>query len=321
MLEVGDLRLDPATRRAWRGGRRSRSRRRSSRCSRRSCAGPGRCCRALQLLEHAWDYAYENRSNVVDVYVRYLREKIDRPVRRDSLETVRGAGYRLRGTARAEPAPAPLRLTLAFAVAMAVVLAGVGLLRLRAPRLATSTRAIDQDLRTRARTSSALVGSGGSLDSTRGRARAGGERSPRCSRPTAACSTRRPSARAAARRRRSCGRARRAADVRRAAAVPGSTSRCACSRRRSTGAAPVVVVGATAGDRAEALDSLRDAALVGGPLALAARLARGLPARGARRCGRSRRCAAAPRRSRRRRSTSACRSRRPTTRSRASARR
>jgi two-component system OmpR family response regulator len=50
----------------------------------------------LHLLEHAWDFAYENRSNVVDVYVRYLREKIDRPFGADSIETVRGIGYRLR---------------------------------------------------------------------------------------------------------------------------------------------------------------------------------------------------------------------------------
>jgi two-component system, OmpR family, response regulator len=50
----------------------------------------------LHLLEHAWDFAYENRSNVVDVYVRYLREKIDRPFGTDTLETVRGVGYRLR---------------------------------------------------------------------------------------------------------------------------------------------------------------------------------------------------------------------------------
>ena len=50
----------------------------------------------LQLLEHAWDYEYENRSNVVDVYVRYLREKIDRPFGTDTIETVRGVGYRLR---------------------------------------------------------------------------------------------------------------------------------------------------------------------------------------------------------------------------------
>jgi len=52
-----------------------------------------------QLLEHAWDYEYENRSNVVDVYVRYLREKVDRPFGAESIETVRGAGYRLRTNA------------------------------------------------------------------------------------------------------------------------------------------------------------------------------------------------------------------------------
>ena len=47
------------------------------------------------LLDHAWDFAYDGGSNVVDVYVRYLREKIDRPFGRTSLRTVRGAGYRL----------------------------------------------------------------------------------------------------------------------------------------------------------------------------------------------------------------------------------
>jgi two-component system OmpR family response regulator len=50
----------------------------------------------LQLIEGAWDMAFESRSNVVDVYVRYLREKIDRPFGRSSIETVRGIGYRLR---------------------------------------------------------------------------------------------------------------------------------------------------------------------------------------------------------------------------------
>ena len=61
------------------GTARSSSRPRSSRCSRPSCAGPGEVLSQLALLEHAWDYDYENRSNVVEVYVRYLREKIDRP--------------------------------------------------------------------------------------------------------------------------------------------------------------------------------------------------------------------------------------------------
>ena len=49
-----------------------------------------------RILEHVWDFAYEGGSNVVDVYVRYLREKVDRPFGRADLETVRGVGYRLR---------------------------------------------------------------------------------------------------------------------------------------------------------------------------------------------------------------------------------
>ena len=62
-------------------------------------APPGQVLSRYQLLEHAWDIAYENKSNVVDVYVRYLREKVDRPFGVESLETVRGAGYRLRAEA------------------------------------------------------------------------------------------------------------------------------------------------------------------------------------------------------------------------------
>jgi two-component system OmpR family response regulator len=49
-----------------------------------------------ELLEHVWDFAYDGTSNVIDVYVRYLRGKVDRPFGRDSIETVRGVGYRLR---------------------------------------------------------------------------------------------------------------------------------------------------------------------------------------------------------------------------------
>ena len=57
---------------------------------------PGEVLSRSQLLDAAWEFDYENRSNVVEVYVRYLREKVDRPFGVDSLETVRGAGYRLR---------------------------------------------------------------------------------------------------------------------------------------------------------------------------------------------------------------------------------
>jgi two-component system, OmpR family, response regulator len=60
---------------------------------------PGLALSRLQLLEHVWDGAYENRSNVVDVYVRYLREKIDEPFGTNSIETVRGVGYRWRQSA------------------------------------------------------------------------------------------------------------------------------------------------------------------------------------------------------------------------------
>ena len=49
-----------------------------------------------RIIEHVWDFAYEGGSNVVDVYVRYLREKVDRPFDRADIETVRGVGYRLR---------------------------------------------------------------------------------------------------------------------------------------------------------------------------------------------------------------------------------
>ena len=60
---------------------------------------PGIVLSRDRLIEHAWDVAYQGESNVVDVYVRYLREKIDRPFGLRSLETVRGLGYRLRNDA------------------------------------------------------------------------------------------------------------------------------------------------------------------------------------------------------------------------------
>jgi two-component system OmpR family response regulator len=62
---------------------------------------PGEVLSRFELLEHVWDESYENRSNVIEVYVGYLREKVDRPFARQSLETVRGAGYRLRDTENA----------------------------------------------------------------------------------------------------------------------------------------------------------------------------------------------------------------------------
>jgi two-component system, OmpR family, response regulator len=96
VLQVGDLRLDPATRQAWRGKDEIKLSSKEFALMEAFMRRPGEVLSQFQLLDFAWDYDYENRSNVVEVYVRYLREKFDRPYGRESLETVRGAGYRLR---------------------------------------------------------------------------------------------------------------------------------------------------------------------------------------------------------------------------------
>jgi two-component system OmpR family response regulator len=96
VLAVGDLRLDPATRQVWRGDAEISLSSKEFAILETFMRRPGEVLSRYQLLEHAWDYEYENRSNVVDVYVRYLREKVDRPFHVTSIETVRGAGYRLR---------------------------------------------------------------------------------------------------------------------------------------------------------------------------------------------------------------------------------
>jgi len=97
VLEAAGLRLDPAAHRVWRGDAEIELSPKEFALLETFMRRPGQVLSRYQLLEHAWDIAYENKSNVVDVYVRYLREKIDRPFGVESLETVRGTGYRLRG--------------------------------------------------------------------------------------------------------------------------------------------------------------------------------------------------------------------------------
>ena len=96
VLTVGDLRLDPATREVARGPTPIPLSAKEFALLETFMRRPGEVLSRLHLLEHAWDFAYENRSNVIDVYIRRLRRKIDEPFARESLETVRGAGYRLR---------------------------------------------------------------------------------------------------------------------------------------------------------------------------------------------------------------------------------
>jgi two-component system OmpR family response regulator len=96
VLEVGDLSLDVATREVRRGDAQIALSTKELQLLEVFMRHPEQVLSRYALLEGAWDMSYENRSNVVDVYVAYLRDKIDRPFGRASIETVRGAGYRLR---------------------------------------------------------------------------------------------------------------------------------------------------------------------------------------------------------------------------------
>lgn len=95
-LQVADLRLDPASRRAWRGDVELDLSTKEYALLRLFLGHPGQVLTRTQILEHVWDYAYDGGSNIVDQYVLYLRRKIDRPFHVQQLDTVRGAGYRLR---------------------------------------------------------------------------------------------------------------------------------------------------------------------------------------------------------------------------------
>jgi two-component system, OmpR family, response regulator len=95
VLAVGDLRLDSARHQVWRGEVPIDLSRKEYAVLEALMRRPGDVLSRFDLLEQAWGYEYENRSNVVEVYIRYVREKIDRPFGRNSLQTVRGVGYRI----------------------------------------------------------------------------------------------------------------------------------------------------------------------------------------------------------------------------------
>jgi len=96
VLAAGELRMDPATREVWRGETEIQLSPTEFAMLETFLRRAGEVLTRDQLLEHVWDYDYENRSNIVESYVRFLRQKIDRPFDVESIETVRGAGYRLR---------------------------------------------------------------------------------------------------------------------------------------------------------------------------------------------------------------------------------
>jgi two-component system OmpR family response regulator len=94
-LMVGDLVLDPAAKRVRRGETPVELTAKEFALLEYFMRHAGEALTRTELIDHVWDFAYDGDSNVVEVYVRYLREKIDRPFGCDSIETVRGVGYRL----------------------------------------------------------------------------------------------------------------------------------------------------------------------------------------------------------------------------------
>jgi two-component system OmpR family response regulator len=96
ILEVGDLALDPADHSVRRAGQPLNLTKKEFALLHYFMQHPGEALTRSRLIEHVWDFAFDGDSNIVDVYIRYLRDKVDRPFRRASIETVRGVGYRLR---------------------------------------------------------------------------------------------------------------------------------------------------------------------------------------------------------------------------------
>jgi two-component system OmpR family response regulator len=96
VLRAGDLSLNPATRTVSRGTTAIALSSREFSLLELLLRRKGQVLSRTMILDHVWDFAYDGTSNVVDVYVRYLRDKVDRPFGRTAIETVRGAGYRLR---------------------------------------------------------------------------------------------------------------------------------------------------------------------------------------------------------------------------------
>jgi len=100
VLSADDLSLDPGTQVVRRGSTPISLSTKEFQLLEVFMRRPGQVLSRYDLLEGAWDMAYENKSNVIDVYIRYLRNKIDRPFGMRTIQTVRGAGYRLAAATR-----------------------------------------------------------------------------------------------------------------------------------------------------------------------------------------------------------------------------
>lgn len=103
VLRIDDLMLNPCTHSVRRGDVDIRLSPKEFELLRELMRRPGEVLSRTYLIEHVWDFAYEGGSNIVDVYMRYLRDKIDRPFGRHTIRTVRGAGYQLLPDGRTPP--------------------------------------------------------------------------------------------------------------------------------------------------------------------------------------------------------------------------
>ncbi|MFC5994866.1 response regulator transcription factor [Pseudonocardia hispaniensis] len=95
VLEAGDLRLDPATKQVWRGSTVVALTARELALLEFLMRHRGQVVSKRQVLDHVWGDDFEGDPNIVEVYIRHLRNKLDRPFHRDTIRTVRGAGYRI----------------------------------------------------------------------------------------------------------------------------------------------------------------------------------------------------------------------------------
>ncbi|PPL19612.1 response regulator transcription factor [Microterricola pindariensis] len=95
VLEAGDVRLDPSTRQVWRGEAAVSLTAREFAVLELLMQRPGDVLSKKQILEGVWDFDFDGDPNIVEVYVRHLRNKLDRPFGRDGIQTLRGAGYRM----------------------------------------------------------------------------------------------------------------------------------------------------------------------------------------------------------------------------------
>jgi DNA-binding response OmpR family regulator len=95
VLAAGDLRLDPAAKRAWRGPVEVELTARELALLEFLLRRRGEAVSKREILQHVWDEEFEGDPNIVEVYVRHLRNKLDRPFGRAAIRTVRGSGYRL----------------------------------------------------------------------------------------------------------------------------------------------------------------------------------------------------------------------------------